>query len=977
LALLMLAGNAQSASLEKIEVASHIGEPFFAEVPLKLEANELASKVFVEIAAPADYKIFEVYRDPVLKAIRADVASDARGVRVELSSRSRIQSPFFNLVLKIRYGRVSNFKKFSVFLDAPQTVQQAAEKAPQPTVVAVKQPAAPHTSLTASAGEAIAPAVVKPVPADQQPAKYYDGWARTDRYGPIVRGDSLSIVAERLRVDYRYTRNQIMLALFENNSSSFEQANMNLMKAGSFLKVPTAAEIERHSKSEATRALAEHENAWKKLTRQPRYAAEAEAQRTRYSKRISIGEHADGVSTAPVTEAASVTAAANEEKSVNQPASSVTSVARPDGQSSAATETVAVTETAADQPIQDRPVQDQTVQNQTIQDETNQTLIRLQEQNEILKQQLIGTQKSIEALTRKVEQDHAATAAKVRMEKLEVMISGLQSELKKMHQQPTIPVTGMNWMIWLLIALVVILLAVVAMLMRRELAHPAASKVSIADNAAKSSNVEEPSQSSTDDTLAAVIENEVAGIETGETIIPVFSETATIDSLPAFTDELSDTDTAELEPFNADTEVEPDADIDYVAEADVYIRYGMDDEAIKQLDMALRLQPDNVEAHIKKAELLLGKSDRHGFDETFAAATMTLAATDLERFKSAVERLGSDTDQTVGGVFSDEIVTDKTVADAEEHASVSDSESRDQDTLPLDVSAADDLDFDLASLDINSEDLTGELELPEVEADRKETETLQLGDANDHEAEDLPWLHDEVFDSAAEEDGLLQQEIEPTPELSSPELSPPILSPQTEELPDFDVIGGATQELDNLLSEFDDEDDGLDFINTQGVLEASGIEQGKENPGEDDAMGRTIAIDSDHEATQELDSLLAEFSDEDELPDMADTVTGLDASFFDQTETAQHDKDNEIAIDIDHGATQELDHLLGEFANEEDEHLQMDMKGLDTDSPCDTASTHEVTDSRSREGATQVLGRLLDEFNDDDLDDEEDHHKKS
>jgi len=121
-ALLLFAGHARAVSVEKIEVASHLGEPFFAEVPLKLESNELPSKVFVEIAAPADYKIFEVYRDPVLKLIRADVASDARGVRVKLTSRSRVNTPFFNLVLKIRYGRVSHFKKFPVFLDAAKSI---------------------------------------------------------------------------------------------------------------------------------------------------------------------------------------------------------------------------------------------------------------------------------------------------------------------------------------------------------------------------------------------------------------------------------------------------------------------------------------------------------------------------------------------------------------------------------------------------------------------------------------------------------------------------------------------------------------------------------------------------------------------------------------------------------------------------------------------------------------------------------------
>jgi len=948
-ALFLLAGNSQAASLGKIEVASHLGEPFFAEVPLKLEANELPSKVFVEIAAPADYKIFEVYRDPIVKSIRADVASDARGARVELSSRSRIQAPFFNLVLKIRYGRVSHFKKFPVFLDVPKAVQQAAQKAPQPAVAAVKQPlsTAPN-SLTKSAGQAIAPAVVQPVASAQKQPTYYQGWARTDRYGPIVKGDSLSIVAERLRVDYRYTRNQIMLALFEKNRADFEQGNMNLMKAGSFLKVPTAAEIEKHSKLEATRVLAEHEKAWKKLTRQPRYAAEAEAQRTRYSKRISIGEHADGVAAAPTATAVAAATQQKDQTPVHSAAATAAPAAAPAAESSASTTDEAATASA--EPT--APASTESAVDQALQEQTSQTLIRLQEQNEVLKQQLIGTQKSIEDLSRKVAQNQAATVEKAHIKKLEMMIAGLQSELKQMHESQPAPVaTGMNWMVWLLIALVVLLLGVVAILMRREPAHPAAPKdteVEAPDAASERPAVQDAVQS---DSLTSVIEHEVAGIETGETPIPIAKETATIDSLPAFTDELSDTDTAELEPFDADNESEPDPDIDYVSEADVYIRYGMEDEALKQLDMALRLQPDNVEAHIKKAELLLGKSDREGFDATIAAATMTLTAVDLGRFKSFIEGLGEDVAQ---------------VDAVEQQDEPQDVQSDSSETVALESSAADGLDFDFAGLDagldeignaVTAREMTGELELPDLEGESTTDETVQFDGAVDQESEEMPWLHDEMFDADAGEDALLQApeiaiepslETEAAVETEAKQEKASEVEAEAGASDGFDVIGGATQELDNLLSEFSD--------------------QGADEP---------ALEESESGATRHLDQLLSEFDDDEDEPfDGVRTVDGLDESFFEPAASESVDKQDDVGVDTDHGATQELDNLLSEFSNEEDDLLEIapDFSDLDDVNPADRSTDAE--DSDSGEGATQVLGRLLDEFTDEESDDEEDAHKK-
>jgi len=58
-------GLAQAVALGKIDVTSHLGEAFYAEVPLHLEKNEKLSGLSVEIATPSDYRILEVYRDPV------------------------------------------------------------------------------------------------------------------------------------------------------------------------------------------------------------------------------------------------------------------------------------------------------------------------------------------------------------------------------------------------------------------------------------------------------------------------------------------------------------------------------------------------------------------------------------------------------------------------------------------------------------------------------------------------------------------------------------------------------------------------------------------------------------------------------------------------------------------------------------------------------------------------------------------------
>ncbi|MFQ5345676.1 MAG: FimV/HubP family polar landmark protein, partial [Mariprofundus sp.] len=335
-----------------------------------------------------------------------------------------------------------------------KTVQQVSSQKPQPSVQAVNTDISSGTPLTEAAGQVDSTgAVIKPGADRVSPTihEYFSGWARTDRYGPIVRGDSLSTVAKRLMIDQRYTFRQVSVALFEKNRSSFEQENMNLLKKNSFLNVPTAEEVEQHTPAQASAIFLEHEKQWNQLVKQPRYAAEAEAQRTRYTKHISVGEHADGVAAAPESASTTPSVATN------------TSAAQPE---IAAAVVDPVNRAASDAELE-RMGQ--------AQNNTSQLVAQLQEQNALLKQQIADNQQNIEMLNQKISQT-AEGATNARIDRLKVLISQLQTELQQERvRQPASLFDGLDWLIWLLIGLLVVLLGTVAVLLRREPAHPADS----------------------------------------------------------------------------------------------------------------------------------------------------------------------------------------------------------------------------------------------------------------------------------------------------------------------------------------------------------------------------------------------------------------------------------------------------------------------------------------------------------------------
>ena len=281
--------EALAFELGKISVASHLSEPFHAELQLTLDEGETLTKLSVELAAPAEYRDLGIYRDPAISLIRADLTRADRGGLIELSSRYPVDAPVLVVLLKIRYGHATHFRKFPLFLD----ISRATGPAKADTVHEPEE-----TPLIMGENSEVATEIEVAVET-RAPFKPFDGWARTSRYGPVIYGDSIFTIADRLRIDKRYTIRQIMVALFEKNRARFAEDNLNFPLQGAYLLTPAAAEVEKRSYEQALSFIEAHYLHWKELVKQPRYAAMAEAQRTRYNKRKRDAEDVQAAKESP------------------------------------------------------------------------------------------------------------------------------------------------------------------------------------------------------------------------------------------------------------------------------------------------------------------------------------------------------------------------------------------------------------------------------------------------------------------------------------------------------------------------------------------------------------------------------------------------------------------------------------------------------------------------------------------------------
>ena len=698
-----LSGLVQAASLGKVDVASHLGEPFYAEVPLGLDEGEAISSIFVELASPADYQILEVFRDSAVGAIRADVKNDSRGSRVELTSTSAVEAPFLNLILKVRYGRATHFKKFSIFLDLPRAAKpnSSVEK-----VLPVKR----IEDITANPMLEAAPVEEKLAQETQASFKAYDGWARAEEYGPMVYGDTISTVADRLRVDARYSRQQVMMALFEKNKSKFDKGNVNLINAGTYLKVPSAQEVEHVSRAQALSLLKEHNAKWKELTKQTKYARVQEAQKNRYGKHVRMGETASGVASQPIAQKvknAELKSPVVEKNIIENAAEQASSVGG-NLQSDEAT--------------------------------------TLRQENDSLQQRLKAMEMKMAKLAAQPTATEGLAASNARIKKLELQLARQVGELEKARKQASAQQGGnegsglLTWILMGIVALLSMIAGYLAYALRGQRSHPVEQET-IAETMVEEVEVE------TIEEPKVVEEAEVENID----VEPVDFEAtlmASADDLQApltqTIPELTDEDTSEMEAFGEPDE-EPDPNVDYLTEADVYMRYGMEDEAEKQVGMALRLRTDNKDAHIKLTQIRHARGNQTGVEEAASTARSVLVGDALATFTTAFDALEAGTatedEASLGDTMPPTTLEDLPSIATDEAALQADS-SLDIDEFDLPDFASDELSTESDKGTVSNETVT------ESDENTSEMEdSLDLGD--------IDWSSDSDVDIKAEDSGEL------------------------------------------------------------------------------------------------------------------------------------------------------------------------------------------------------------------------------
>ncbi len=254
-ALLLTPAAALGLGLGEIRLNSALNEPLSAEIDLVAATPEELATLSAQLASQEVFSRYGLDRPVFLKSLAFSVGPGQDGRPVLLvRSRDSISEPFVSFLVDVTWPRGRLLREYTVLLDPPAMLAPADSPAAAPV-------AAPTTTPQQPAAEAPAPAAETATQAEPSAAPAAPAGDGESTY-QVARGDTLYGIASGISGADRQEIRRTMIALFRANPEAFA-GNINVLRAGAILRVPPSSEIAGISAAEASSEVSRQNADWR------------------------------------------------------------------------------------------------------------------------------------------------------------------------------------------------------------------------------------------------------------------------------------------------------------------------------------------------------------------------------------------------------------------------------------------------------------------------------------------------------------------------------------------------------------------------------------------------------------------------------------------------------------------------------------------------------------------------------------------
>src|ERR1700761_4978347 len=263
-------GSSQAAALElgQIQIKSALGQPLVADIPVKPDHAGELDHLTAQLASAEDFSRANVVAPPML--LQFAVVDGSGGQKlIRVTSSVPINDPYLDILVELNTGSSKSVREFAVLLDPPAGAQQApAASAPSGRHAA----ASGASTSTRSTRAAAAPA---PATAPAQPKRATASSVAENGKVTVERGQTLSGIAKQ-SLSGGVDINQMLMAYKQANPDAFYRDNINALKTGAVLRVPTKDEAQALTAAAAVAEVRRQNSDWRSgAARTPTTVADA------------------------------------------------------------------------------------------------------------------------------------------------------------------------------------------------------------------------------------------------------------------------------------------------------------------------------------------------------------------------------------------------------------------------------------------------------------------------------------------------------------------------------------------------------------------------------------------------------------------------------------------------------------------------------------------------------------------------------
>ncbi len=249
--------SAHALGLGRITVQSALGEALRAEIEVPEISADEASSLRVGVATAATFKAAGLDYSAAVVGIQINLQKRADGRSfLSLSSSRPVTEPFVDLILEASWSSGRVVRDYTMLFDPPNLRQAPASAAVAPTAPIMSPPSAPSSGTTAPPVTPLAqptPRAAAPAPrsAPATPAPIAGKQLTEVR---VKAGDTAGKIAGQNKVP-SISLDQMLVALLKSNPDAFIGGNVNRLKSGVVLDLPSAEQAAAVSRSEASRTI--------------------------------------------------------------------------------------------------------------------------------------------------------------------------------------------------------------------------------------------------------------------------------------------------------------------------------------------------------------------------------------------------------------------------------------------------------------------------------------------------------------------------------------------------------------------------------------------------------------------------------------------------------------------------------------------------------------------------------------------------